>query len=116
MSYRLTYVYILELQIVYTFFDFQRIISFGFLFLMTYTLANGLGYDGTRWVKISSSREGKSLRNTFPFSETAHHGHHDEHHHDHHHHHEESGSLNSKHHNAGFSLPGTSFSPPALGI
>ena len=84
--------------------------------MVAYTFVEGLSSDEPKWIQISSSRQGKSLRNTFPFSETAHHGHHDEHHHDHNHHHDESGASNSKHHNAGFSLPGQSFAPPALGI
>merc|ERR1712141_422218 len=79
--------------------------------LMLCTFVEGQSNGQTRWTKISSSesREGKSLRNTFPFSETAHHDHgnHDHHHDDHHHHHESEAS-NSRNSNSGFSLPGLS--------
>merc|ERR1711997_1081720 len=71
-----------------------------------------------RWTKLSSSREGKTLRNTFPFSETANHGHdqHHGHHHDHHHHEHHHELTNSRHLSAGISLPSSSFSLPHIGI
>lgn len=80
-----------------------------------FAFVEGQHVEETRWTKISSSREGKSLRGTFPFSETANHGqsHHDHHNHDHHRHHE-SQTSNSRHSNSGFATPGLSFRPPSL--
>ena len=76
-------------------------------------------YRAVAGYKVGDFRElrvGKTLRNTFPFSEQA--GHHQHHHEDHdheHHHHHEDGTSNARSLH-GSSVPGQGLIPPQSGI
>lgn len=76
-----------------------------FLVCSLYPGVDGQIQGRTQWTKISSSREGKTLRNTFPFSQTAAH--------DHHHHHHGAETSNSRRLSPE-SLPRRDFNPPTL--
>lgn len=91
-----------------------RVAILGLVICLTSTFVAGQNKRASRWTKISSSRDGKSLRNTFPFNAAASHGH-GEHHHDHHEHHHESDTSSARRQpSPRSSLPRLSFKPPAI--